>query len=91
MFTPKSSFTIQVWEPRLGEVETKVATFKMSGELYYMTPSYTHASESYVLIGHESALFHILHVSPRFLFNAPFPPFSYLVVNTWLIVLRIMW
>jgi hypothetical protein len=35
MFTPKSSFTIQVWEPRLGEVETKVATFKMSGELYY--------------------------------------------------------
>jgi hypothetical protein len=40
-----------------------------------LTPSYTHASESYTLNGHESALFHILHVPPRFFFDISFPFF----------------
>jgi Chromo (CHRromatin Organisation MOdifier) domain len=31
-----------------------------------MTSSYIHAFESYVLIGHESALFHVSQVMPRF-------------------------
>jgi hypothetical protein len=59
-----------------------------------MTPSYTHASESYALIGHESALFHISHVSvlPRCSFDtSPFSPPCYLMVNMRLIVLCIMW
>jgi hypothetical protein len=55
-----------------------------------MTPSYIHASESYVLIGHESALFHVLpvSVSPRVFPDTP--PYR-LMVNMRLIVLRIMW
>jgi RNase H-like domain found in reverse transcriptase len=40
-----------------------------------LTLSCTHASESYVLIGHESALFHIPHVSPCFPFDMSFPFF----------------
>jgi hypothetical protein len=54
-----------------------------------MTPSCTHASESYALIGHESALFHISHVSvfaSLFFDPSPFSPPSYLMVNTRLIV-----
>jgi Reverse transcriptase (RNA-dependent DNA polymerase) len=53
-----------------------------------LTPLYTHASESYVLIGHESALFHVLHVFPRSLIH--FLVFC-LTTDTCLIVFQIMW
>jgi hypothetical protein len=56
-------------------------------EVFSVTPSYTHASESYVLIGHESALFHLY--ACRLMFPAC-SPFFYLVSSTRLIVLRIM-
>jgi hypothetical protein len=36
-----------------------------------VTSSYTLDFESYVLIGHESALFHVLVVLPRFLDTPP--------------------
>jgi hypothetical protein len=56
-----------------------------------VTPSFIHASKSYVLIGHESALFHILHVpvsaSLIVLTRPPFSPPCHLAVNMCLIVL----
>jgi hypothetical protein len=55
-----------------------------------MTPSFTHASESYVRIGHESALFHVSHISPCS-FDTLSPTLPCLMVNTRLIVLLIMW
>jgi hypothetical protein len=40
----------------------------------FVTSSYTHASESYVLIGHESALFHVSQVLPRSSLTRPLVP-----------------
>jgi hypothetical protein len=59
---PWLTLMIGAWPARSHAITNSTTT-----SWQWLTPSCTHASESYVLIGHELALFHVSSVSPRFL------------------------
>jgi hypothetical protein len=86
----RNTFLAFSFGPTFRFVMSSLTTIVALNLLLVLTPSFTHTSESYVRIGHESALFHVSRVSPCS-FDMLFPPLPCLMVNTHLIVLLIMW